>query len=134
MRLPIIIGLLVTAWAAAAPAADTPKTAPPPAALHFVPKARPNSTYTVEGRFDIVNRNVTFEAPDAYKDGFDFWASRMKGQKRGEVYQITTVTQEADASGKVPFRRNIPKFDLEFERQGQPYAAASTLERDLRTV
>ncbi len=149
MRLPIAIGLLATVWAgAAAPAAETPKPPAPAAAkatpavpkdaaatvLHFLPKARPSSTYTLEGRFDIADRNVTFETPDAYKDGFAFWAARMKGQKRGEAYEIVTVTQEADASGNVPFRRTIQKFDLEFERQGQAFATVSTLERDLRTV
>ncbi len=148
MRLPIAIGWLA-AWAGFAALAAGPPKPPAPAAaqatpaapkaaaaavLHFVSKARPNSTYDLAGRFDIMNRSVTFEAPDAYKDGFDFWAARMKGQKRGEVYEILTVTQEAGANGRVPFRRTIPKFDLEFERQGQPFAANSTLERDLRTM
>ncbi len=125
--------------------AATPSRTPAPAAaaptpkgtvagvVRLAPKARVNSTYSLAARFDIANRDISFEAPDAYKQGFDFWAGRMKGQKRSEVYEITTVTQDADKSGQVPFRRTIPKFDLEFERQGEMYAASDKIEKDLRT-
>lgn len=149
MRLATAIGLCAAACAglfalAAAPSkqpdpgSGEAKAAPPkePAAtvLHFVPKARPNSTYTFDGRFDVVSRDISFEAPDAYKDGFAFWAGRMKGQERSEVYEMITITREADASGKVPFRRLIPKFNLEFEEQGRPFAALGTLEKDIVTM
>jgi len=120
-----------------APAA-TPAQSPGPKVggaqvLHLAPKARPNSTYSLAARFDIANRDVTFEAPDAYKQGFDYWAGHMKGQTRSEVYEITTVTQDADKSGRVPFRQTIPKFDLEYERQGQMFAVSDQIEKDLRT-
>src|SRR5438093_1570179 len=103
----IVVGAIVAAVVAAG-GAEAPKTkppAPPPSAkpdgakppapetvLRFLPKVRPMSTYSLGARFEIGTRNVTFEAPEAYKAGFEFWSNRMKGQKRSEVYEMTTLT------------------------------------------
>jgi hypothetical protein len=120
------------AWSAA-PAAPA-KPASPAATLRFAPKARRLSTCTLHGRYEIATRDVSFEAPDAYIDGFNFWAGRMKGQKRSEVYEMMTMTQDTDGNGMVPFRRTIPRFNLEFEKQGQIFAAMGSLERDVAGI
>lgn len=104
-----------------------------PAVLHLRPQARQMSTYTLEGRFEITAREVSFEAPEAYRDGFKFWSDRMKGQKRSEVCEMLTITQDADGNGVVPFRRTLPKYDVEFERQGQIFTPGTSLERDVAT-
>src|SRR3989442_1716941 len=44
-----------------------------PGSLHFLPKSRRMSTYNFDARFEITARDISFEAPDAYKDGFNFW-------------------------------------------------------------
>ena len=93
----------------AAAAAEAPKTTPPaphPTAkakpvdakppvlesvLRFLPKARAMSTYTLGVRFEIGTKDVTFEAPEAYKQGFEFWSGRMKGQRRNEVDRKSVV-------------------------------------------
>ncbi len=129
-----------TAWGAppAAGAKPAVRGAPPSAPavpagapLRFAPKARKMSTYTLNGRFEIKTRDVSFEAPDAYIDGFNFWAGRMKGNKRSEVYQTVTMTQDVDGSGLLPFRRTIPRFNLELEKQGQVFASSDAIERNV---
>ena len=130
-------------WGAAPAASPTPalpgapKTAPPaPAAksIRFAPQARTMSTYKLNARFEITTRDVNFEAPPAYIDGFNFWAGRMKGQKRSEVYQILTLTQDPGPDGMLPFRRSVPRFNVEFERQGQVFAASGSIERDITSL
>ncbi len=144
----IVIAAVLAAVVAAAAGAEAPpkKPAAPgpvkaganvpvaPAPLHLRPQARRMSTYTLEGRFEITARDVTFEAPEAYQDGFKFWSERMKGQKKSEVCQMITITQDADGSGVIPFRRTVPKYDVEFERQGQVYTPPTTLTRDVATL
>ncbi len=120
----------------AAPAVPSASATPLPAeaaAAHLVPKAHPLSTYTLEGRFEITTHDVTFEAPAAYKEGFDFWSGYMRGQRKSEVYEIVTTTQDTDDNGNVPFRRTIPKFDMELERRGQILAPPDTLRQLLAT-
>jgi hypothetical protein len=126
--LPVVLGL---AWAAPARSATParPKPAAPPAVprqeippVTLVPKARSMSTYTLLGRFEVHNKNVTFDTPPAYQESFAFWTGRMVGQKRLEVFELVTVTQEAGADGSVPFRRRLPRFNLEMEKKGVPFA------------
>jgi len=115
----------------------TPADAKPPAVesvLRFLPKARPMSTYTLEARFEVGTKDVTFEAPDAYKQGFEFWSGRMKGQRRSEVFEMTTMTQDANDKGLVTFRRTIPKFDVEIQRQGEFMASPPELERSVASL
>lgn len=115
-------------------ASATPAPIPAATSIRFAPQARKMSTYMLNGRFEITTRDVTFEAPPAYADGFNFWAGRMKGQRRSEVYQMQTMTQDVDPNGLMPFRRTVPRFNLEFEKQGQIYAAAGPIERDVVTL
>jgi hypothetical protein len=105
-----------------------------PAPVHFLPRARPLSTYTLDGRFEIMARDITFEAPEAYHDGFNFWAGRMKGRKTSEVCEMITITQDADDSGLVPFRRTIPKYDVELEKQGQIFAPEGAIGKSVATL
>jgi len=143
----LLAGLLcAVALATAAPPAPKPapqgtpaKTLaaqPPPVqtVLRFSPKVRPMSTYTLQGRVEVTTRDVTFEAPDAYKAGFNFWAGRMKGEKRAEVYEMSTMTQDADAKGVVTFRRTIPRFDLEVVKQGQNLASPPAMQEAVATL
>jgi hypothetical protein len=145
----IVAGAFVAAVCAAA-AAEAPKTklpAPHPAAkpadakapalesvLRYLPKVRVMTTYSLGARFEIGTKDVTFEAPEAYKQGFDFWSGRMKGQTRSEVYEMTTMTQDANDSGLVPFRRTIPKFDLEIHRQGEILASPPETGKSVATL
>ena len=145
----IVAGAFIAAVLGTA-AAETPKTkppAPPPAAkpagakppalesvLHFLPKVRVMSTYSLGARFEIGTKDVTFEAPEAYKAGFEFWSNRMKGQRRSEVYEMTTMTQDANDSGLFRFSRTIPKFDLEIQRQGEILASPPETEKNVATL
>src|SRR5437867_1714094 len=92
--------------AATPPAPSAPR--PVPTVLHLLPKAHRLSTYSISARFEMTTRDVTFDAPAAYMESFNFWSKRMKGQRRSEVYEIKSVTQDADAQGLVPFRLTIP--------------------------
>ena len=94
--------------AATPPAPSAPKPAPVPTVLHLLPKVHRLSTYSISARFEMTTRDVTFDAPAAYMESFNFWSKRMKGQRRSEVYEIKSVTQDADAQGLVPFRLTIP--------------------------
>jgi hypothetical protein len=113
--------LAVLAGAAAAePAGAAADAVPEPVSL--VPKARRMSTYTLLGRFEIATKDVTFETPPAYQESFAFWTGQMLGRRQIEVYEFVTVTQEPNPDGSVPFRRRLPRFNLEMERKGVPYA------------
>lgn len=114
---------LILALAGRAPAAEPPaKGTAAPGTLRILAKARQMSTYKLGTRFEVGTGDITFEAPAAYQSGFDYWASRMKGQKRSEVCDITTITQGVEKDGDVPFRRTIPRFDIELLQGGQIYA------------
>lgn len=105
--------------------------APAPSTVRLTPKARPLSTYLLEARLDLANRDVTFEAPAAYHDKFAFWTGRMKGHKRSEIYEFQTSTQERAADGTVPFKRLLSRFQVEMEREGKPLAAYGSLQKDM---
>jgi len=113
---------LLLALATRAPAAPPPKEAAAPAALRILAKARQMSTYNLGTRFEVATQDISFDAPPAYKASFDFWAARMKGQRRSEVCDITTITQGVEKDGDVPFRRTIPRFDVELLQGGQVLA------------
>ena len=54
----------------------------------------------------------------AYKDSFGFWTSRMKGNKKSELYQLLTLTDDAAADGTVPYRKQISRVQVDVEKQG----------------
>jgi hypothetical protein len=122
--------------AAPAPAAPRPQAkATPPGAgsVRLAPRARQLSTYALDARLEVASGDVTFQVPPAYQDKFAFWTGRMKGQKRFELYQIQTSTQERASDGTVPFKRILARFQLELEREGKPMAAYGSLQKDMTT-
>jgi hypothetical protein len=115
------------------PAAAAPPAKAAAPTLHFAPKARKLSTYTSEIRFEITTRAVTFDAPPAYQKSFDFWAGRMRGQKKSELIQLVLATQDREADGTVPFRRTAPRYQVEYETRGESAAPYSTIEKDVKS-
>jgi|SRR5262245_17338901 len=134
----VFAAALLLALATRAPAAEPPteppaKAAPAPGTLRILTKARQMSTYNLGTRFEVGTQDITFEAPAVYQPGFDFWASKMKGQKRSEVCDITTITQGVEKDGDVPFRRTIPKFDIEVLQSGEIFAPGLNIGKALAT-
>jgi hypothetical protein len=129
--------LLTLAAAAAAPAASTPAApvvpaAPKPAAaatpatpVHLVPKAWKRSTYSIEGRIENGIGKATFEAPEAYQKSFAFWIDRMKGTMTTELIEMLTTTLEPGSDGRLPFRRQVSRFEVDMVEQGQAKAAGT---------
>ena len=60
---------------------------------------------------------------------------RMTSRQYAAIQHRRTrrATQDTDDNGNVPFRRTIPKFDMELERRGQILAPPDTL-RQLREL
>jgi len=58
----------------------------------------------------------------------------MKGQRRSEVFEMTTMTQDTNDKSLVTFRRTIPKFDVEMERQGEFMASPPELEQSVASL
>ena len=93
-------------------AADAP-------ALRFEPKVPPVSAYEFTGRIRIHNKNVSFEAPADYRESFSFWAEKMTGTLKEEKIEYITVTRDRAGDGSVPFRRQVPRYELEINKPGQ---------------
>lgn len=137
-RSAAVLGMAATAMAGAmvltaAPAAPS-KTTSTGTALRLTPKARVMSTYTLECRFEVFTKNVTFDVPQAYQDSFAFWTGRMTQNKRMEVIEIVTSTSESNQNGSVPFKRTVPKFNLELEKKGQPLTPYGPLEKQVTSL
>lgn len=127
---PAAAAALLVAGAAYAEA-TAPTPAPP---LRLVPRARPMSSYILQASYEIKTKNVTFDAPPAYKDSFAFWTGRSIGHGRREVYEFMTLTQEKRDDGTVPFRRTIPRFDLEMRKGSQQFAPQGPLLQTVKTL
>jgi hypothetical protein len=132
---------LTSALAAADPAPKpAPAASPAPAAkpaagpIRLEPKGRRLSTYTLRARYEMSTKDVTFEAPPAYQEGFAFWTGRMKGNKRMEIFEFQTITQDVNANGEIPFRTTLPRYNMEMERGGRPYAPYGPLIRDVTSL
>lgn len=91
--------------------ADTP-------ALRFEPRAHPLTSFEFTGRIKITNKNVSFEAPADYQESFSFWTKKMKGVVKEEKVEYITVTRDRAEDGSMPFRRQIPRYDLEILKPG----------------
>jgi hypothetical protein len=120
------------------PAPPTAQVAPAtPAApgaagkVRFAPQPRAASSYRAEVHVQVFTKDVTFDAPPAYAEGFKFWTSRMKGSKRDELYQFLILTDDPAADGTVPFRRQISRFQIEMEKDGQALTAMSDAVLDM---
>lgn len=118
------------------PSAGKVPSSPPPAAgpIRMVPKGRRMSTYTLRARYEIGTKNVTFEAPPAYQESFAYWTGKMKGNKRMEIFEFQTITQDVREDGLIPFRRTLPRYNLEMERGGQPFAPYGPIIRDVTSL
>lgn len=99
--------------------------------VHIEPRAQAASSYTLDARFDVLTKDVTFEAPPAYKDSFEFWSARMKGNRRVELYQFVTMTEDAAADRTVHFRRILSRFQVDLERNGETLAPLSMATKDM---
>ncbi|HEU4402879.1 MAG TPA: hypothetical protein VFT43_12315, partial [Candidatus Polarisedimenticolia bacterium] len=107
----------------------------PPSALRFAPRARRLTTYTNVVRLEITTRDVTFEAPPAYQQSFAFWSGRMKGETKIELFEFQTLTQERAGEGTVPFKRTLPRFQVELQKQGgPPQEPYGTLQSDVTSL
>lgn len=116
----VIPGSILMAAAAAAPPPRSGAAAPtPPAIVHFLPKARPGSSFALNVRFEIETRDVTFEVPPAYRDSFAFWTKKMKGGKRSELFQFVTLTDDAAAGDAVGFRKQLARYQVEMQQGGE---------------
>jgi len=112
--------LVATCLPAASPSVATPaEVAADAPALRFEPKVPPLSAYEFTGRIRIHNKNVSFEAPADYRESFSFWAEKMTGTLKEEKIEYITVTRDRAEDGSVPFRRQIPRYDLEINKPGQ---------------
>jgi hypothetical protein len=126
-------GLPPAALAAdAAPVAPPgPSSTPAPGKVRFAPQAHGGSSYRAEVHVQVVTKDVVFDAPPAYAESFKFWASRMKGSKRDELYQYVILTDDPAADGTVPFRKQISRFQVEMEKDGQALTAMSDAVLDM---
>jgi len=131
LLIPAVI-LMVAGSAAAAETAPRKTAAPAKTAgpaVSIVPQARASSNYSNEVRLRIANDDVSYEAPPAYQESFAFWTNRLKGSSRAEMYRFLTTTAAAKDDGTVPFRRLLPRFNLEMEFGGQIQVPLGSLEK-----
>lgn len=118
----------------APPAAGGKGAAPPAVPVRLVPKPRPMSTYRLRVRFEVGTKDVTFTAPPDYQESFSYWTGKMKGQKRSELFELVTLTQEVREDGSVPFRRTLPRFNLDIEKSGVPYQPYGPLQGQVEAM
>ncbi|MGH9798483.1 MAG: hypothetical protein ACRD5D_10055, partial [Candidatus Polarisedimenticolia bacterium] len=116
------------------PVAGGNSAAAPAAPARLVPKARRMSTYSLRIRFEVATKDVSFTAPPDYQESFAFWTGKMKGQKRSELFEFVTLTQEARQDGSVPFRRTLPRFNMDLEKGGVPFQPYGPLQGQVQTM
>ncbi|MFQ5878181.1 MAG: hypothetical protein ACE5JH_10925 [Acidobacteriota bacterium] len=102
--------------------------------LRFLPKARKLSIYTRQARVQILNREVSFEAPPAYQAGFEFWSKKMRGEGKTELIEFVITTDEPDEKGEIPFRRRSPRVMIELLDHGRPMEPYGSLQDDVKTL
>jgi hypothetical protein len=110
-----VVGLLTAiqpATPVTAESVDTP-------ALRFEPQAPELTSFELTGRIKITNRDVSFVVPPDYQESFSFWTEKMKGVIKEEKVEYITVTRDRAEDGSVPFRRQIPRYDLEITKPGR---------------
>ena len=90
--------------------------------LRLAPQAPPRSSFEFSGRIKINNRDVSFEVPPDYQESFSFWTKKMIGIVKEEKVEFITITRDTAADGSVPFRRQIPRYDLEIIKPGKHVA------------
>ena len=115
----------------ATPQAAAAPVAPAAATIHFAPQAQGSASYTLNAHFDVMTKEVTFDAPPAYKESFAFWSARMKGNRRNELYEFVTLTEEPAADKTVHFRRVLSRFQVDLERNGETLAPMTMASKDM---
>jgi hypothetical protein len=113
--LVVAVAGLLAAGHPAIPAEANPTDAPD---LRFEPQAPTLTSFELKGRIKITNRDVSFEVPADYQESFSFWTQRMKGIVKEEKVEYITVTRDRAEDGSVPFRRLIPRYELEILKPG----------------
>jgi hypothetical protein len=100
----------------------------------MLPKVWQLSTYSFDGRLESSVGAVTFEAPPEYQKSFAFWTDRMKGTHRTEMIQILTTTREAADDGRLPFHRQVARYDLEMNDRGGSMEAGPPVTNAVRSL
>lgn len=88
-------------------------------ALRLEPRVPPTSSYEFSGRIKINTKDVSFEAPPDYMESFSYWTEKMKGIVKEEKVEYITVTRKPAEDGSVPFRRQMPRYDVEILKPGK---------------
>ena len=121
----LVIALTAAAAPAPPPGAGTPAVSPsssspsPAGSVRFAPKAPSGSSATLDVRFEIETRDVTYDVPPAYRDSFGFWTNRMKGSRRSELFQYVSVTDDPGTDGAVHFRKQLARYQVDVLQGGQ---------------
>lgn len=133
---PILLAAAVMLCGAVAAPVPPPSPARSAAApsVRLEPRAQAASSYTLDAHFDVLTQDVTFEAPPAYKESFEFWSARMKGNRRVELYQFVTMTEDAAADKTVHFRRILSRFQVDLERNGEELAPMTMATKDMTSL
>ncbi len=131
--IPLLLLLAGLTLGAAAPRPSASPSQSKPTAVRFAPQARGGSSYSLEASVQVITKDVTFEVPPAYKDSFAFWSSRMKGSRKNELYRYVALTEDPSPDGSVRFRKQLSRFQMEMEKDGQILAPMSEAARDMPT-
>jgi hypothetical protein len=135
--------LVISVTAAAAPGppagagapAVSPSPLPSPAgSVRFAPKAPAGSSATLDVRFELETRDVTYDVPPAYKDSFGFWTKRMKGSKRSELFQYVGVTDDPEADGAVHFRKQLARYQVDVLQGGESLTPFDQAVKDMQSL
>lgn len=140
--LVMTLGMATLALGAAQEAAsghhEPPQAAGSPAGngepIRFTPKARKLSIYEQMVRVQISNLDVSFEAPEPYRESFAYWIGRMKNVSKTELIEFVVTSMEPNPEGMIPFRRRAKRFMIEIARDGRPMEPYGSLQRDVTTL
>ena len=102
--------------------------------IHFAPKARKLSVYEQMVRVQITNLDVSFEAPEPYRESFAYWTGRMKNISKTELIEFMISSMEPNPDGLIPFKRQARRFMIEIARNGRPMEPYGSLQRDVTTL
>lgn len=140
LAVALIFGTLAlpTAQEASSGEHQPSQAAAPPAddgdSIHFAPQARKLSIYEQMVRVQITNLDVSFEAPEAYRESFAFWTGRMKNVSKTELIEFMMTSMEPNPEGMIPFKRRAKRFMIEMMKDGRPSEPYGPLQRQVTTL
>ncbi len=105
-----------------------------PEPVHFNPGAQKLSIYEQMVRVQVTNKDISFEAPEAYRESFAFWTGRMKNVTKTELIEFTLTSLEPNPEGFLPFRRQASRFMIEIAKDGMPMEPYGQLQRQVTTL